>query len=227
MSDTTPNLTGIRTSQGFTPVGFPDEQRRWERNRAGADDWSTASCSLLQYVQKFLPTILLPEQTIEELLSLAHLQAIAARAGISIAMNDRDFGVDGTFRPLVKRGNRIFPNGYALDFQLKASTKYRSESNFIIYDLEAKTYNDLVQRRQSGDFIPCILILKTLPDRSDNWLVVSNHNLVIGGGCYWYAIDGDYSENNYSVRIRIPTEQLLTPITLTNLLERVQTGEWQ
>jgi Domain of unknown function (DUF4365) len=134
-------------------------------------------------------------------------------------MNDRDFGVDRTFRPLVKRGDRIFPNVYTLDFQLKSSTKYQSESSYIIYDLEVKTYNDLVQRRKSGDFIPYILILKTLPNRSDNWLAVSNDNFVVGGGCYWYAIDGDFSENNYSVRIRIPTVQLLTPAALTDLLE--------
>jgi hypothetical protein len=35
-----------------------------------------------------------PQQIIEELLSVAHVQAVADRAGVSISNFDKDFGVD-------------------------------------------------------------------------------------------------------------------------------------
>jgi Domain of unknown function (DUF4365) len=93
---------------------------------------------------------LFPQQIIEELLSVAHVQAVAARAGVSISSFDKDFGVDGTFRQTMATGNRRFTSGYALDFQLKASTKWVLEPEFIAYDLEVKSYNDLVHRRVSS-----------------------------------------------------------------------------
>ncbi len=65
---------------------------------------------------------------------------------MSISNFDKDFGIDGTFRQITAIGNRRFTSGYALDFQLKASINYLIESEYIVYDLEAKTYNDLVDR---------------------------------------------------------------------------------
>jgi Domain of unknown function (DUF4365) len=86
---------------------------------------------------------LFSQQIIEELLSVAHVQAVAARAGVSISSFDKDFGVDGTFRQTMATENRRFTSGYALDFQLKASTNCFLEPEFIAYDLEVKNYNDL------------------------------------------------------------------------------------
>ena len=36
-----------------------------------------------------------PQQIVEELLSVAHVQAVAARSEVSISNFDKDFGVDG------------------------------------------------------------------------------------------------------------------------------------
>jgi hypothetical protein len=47
---------------------------------------------------------LFSQQIIEELLSVAHVQAVAARAGVSISSFDKDFGVDGTFRQTIATG---------------------------------------------------------------------------------------------------------------------------
>jgi hypothetical protein len=49
---------------------------------------------------------LFPPQTIEERLSVVHVQAIAARVGVMIFNSDLDYGVDGTFRAINSRGNR-------------------------------------------------------------------------------------------------------------------------
>jgi Domain of unknown function (DUF4365) len=171
-----------------------------------------------------------PQQIIQELLSVAHVQAITARAGISISNFDKDFGIDGTFRQISTIGNRRFTSGYALDFQLKSSIDYTIEQEYIVYDLEVKTYNDLVQRRLSSDATPCILILKVLPLDSAQWLTTTELGLFLGGACYWEYLQGELSQNKQSVRIRISRLQEFNPESLLRLMTSARdytiSGEW-
>jgi Domain of unknown function (DUF4365) len=81
---------------------------------------------------------LLPQQTIEEQLSLAHVQAVAAQAGVSMSYFNLDYGFDGTFRSIRRNwGTMLVTQGFGLDFQLKASINYMTEPEYIVYDLEA------------------------------------------------------------------------------------------
>jgi hypothetical protein len=170
---------------------------------------------------------LLPQQTIEEQLSLAHVQAIAAQAGVSMSYFNLDYGFDGTFRAISRnRGTRFVTQGFGLDFQLKASINYIMESESIVYDLEAKTYNDLIDRRFGNRRIPCILLLKILPSRQDMWLSANEDALILGGGCYWASLAGTLTTNTKSVRIRIPREQLFSPVSLQWILNQIDNGEW-
>lgn len=170
---------------------------------------------------------MLPQEHIQELLSVSHVQAVANSAGLNIAVEQRDFGVDGTFRRISIRENRRFSSGYALDFQLKASTLCKVESQDIVYDLEVKTYNDLIGRWTEGSPIPCILILKVLPKDSDLWISVSEEELLLSGGCFWAYLQGEPSSNKSKVRIRIPREQLFTPDSLSTLFNRFVVNPWK
>jgi Domain of unknown function (DUF4365) len=170
---------------------------------------------------------LLPQPIVQELLSIAHLQAVAAQAGISVATFDRlwrkrsyrDFGVDGHFRKIAIVEDRRFTYGYGLDFQLKSSVNCVIEELHIRYDLEAKTYNDLVRRSQLEFGTPCILLLKALPADRQNWLTLGEDGLLLGGNCYWHYLQGELSSNQESVRIRIPKTQQFTPDTLMKLMD--------
>jgi hypothetical protein len=174
---------------------------------------------------------LFPPQIIEECLSVAHIQAIAAKVGVMISNSDLDYGVDGTFRAINPRGNRLFVDGYGLDYQLKASTLCHIESSHIRYDMEVKTYNDLVDRHQSQPAMPCILILKTLPTNEADWLNADENGLFLGGACYWAYLQGELSSNQKSVRIRIPRTQQFTPAALLQLLDAnrnyADNGVWE
>jgi Domain of unknown function (DUF4365) len=173
---------------------------------------------------------LLPQQTIEELLSIAHIQAIAAKAGVSMANFDRDFGFDGHFRRITTVGKRRYACGDGLDFQLKASINCEIEPFHIRYDLESKTYNDLIRRYQNQEPIPCILLLKVLPIGQEDWLNADEDGLFLGGACYWAHLEGELSSNKESVRIRIPRKQQFTPDTLLRLLDATRnyatSGVW-
>jgi Domain of unknown function (DUF4365) len=96
----------------------------------------------------------------------------------------------------------------------------------IAYDLDVKNYNDLIERRLSNSGIPCILLLKTLPQNQDDWLATSEESLVLGGCCYWVYLDGKMSQNSKTVRIRIPREQVFSPVSLQWMLDNLDIGAW-
>jgi Domain of unknown function (DUF4365) len=173
---------------------------------------------------------LFPQQIVEELLSVAHIQAIAAKTGVSIATFDKDFGVDGHFRQIAILGNRRYTCGYGLDFQLKASINCKIGISHIRYDLEVKTHNDLALRNLRREMNPCILLLKVLPEDVEQWLNVDEDGLFLSGSCYWAYLQGELSSNKESVRIRIPKTQQFTPASLSRLLDAARNyavnGEW-
>ncbi len=160
-------------------------------------------------------------------MSRAYVRAIAGRAGLNLAVREYDYGVDGSFDEVVVRQNRRVESGFSLSFQLKASIQWQLDDTQVVYDLEAKTYNDLILRRSIRTAIPCVLILLALPPDSAQWLICEETQLRLQGTCYWEYLSGSLSENRQSVRIRIPRSQRLTPESLLTLIENVKTGEWQ
>ena len=169
---------------------------------------------------------MLTEQHIIESLSRAYVRALAAKAGLNLSVREYDYGVDGNFDEITIRDKRRVESGFSLSFQLKASTQWQRDDNTVIYDLEAKTYNDLVLRRNFRMAVPCILILFTLPPDSSQWLIYNEEEMRLRGSCYWDYLSGAPTENRQSVRIRIPRQQRLTSESLLDLIEKVKTGEW-
>jgi hypothetical protein len=75
------------------------------------------------------------------------------------------------------RQNRRVESGFSVSFQLKASTQWQLDSAEVVYDLEAKIYNDLILRRGMKTATPCILILLALPANSAQWLICEESEL--------------------------------------------------
>ena len=89
-------------------------------------------------------------ESIKEQLSLAFVKAIAANAGIIMKEYKVDYGLDGGFCDVdiyedSEGHKRYYETGFGIDFQLKSTTNIRLERGFLVYDLEAKNYNDLVR----------------------------------------------------------------------------------
>ncbi|WP_295614630.1 DUF4365 domain-containing protein [Chamaesiphon sp. GL140_3_metabinner_50] len=169
---------------------------------------------------------MLTEQHIIESLSRAYVRALAGKAGLNLSVREYDYGVDGNFDEITIRDKRRVESGFSLSFQLKASTQWQRDDNTVIYDLEAKTYNDLVLRRNFRMAVPCILILFALPPAPSQWLIYNEEEMRLRGSCYWDYLSGAPTENRQSVRIRIPRQQRLTSESLLDLIEKVKTGEW-
>ena len=166
-------------------------------------------------------------QHIEEDLSRAYVQAIAAKAGLNLSIRDRqhDYGIDGTFRQVSYSGGTREESGFILDFQLKASINAVIGSDYIKYDLDSKAYNSFLERAQKKHTSQVILILLVLPKDREDWMALTEEQLVLKRCCYWTTIQGGATSNAQSKRISIPRSNLLTPEKVMVLMQALENGE--
>lgn len=128
-----------------------------------------------------------------------------------------DYGVDGNFNMVVPRGTRLVVSGFPLDFQAKSTVDWEIKDGHIVYDLESKTFNDIVSRSSAETTL--LLVLLCLPKEAVDWHSVSTDCTTLRNCCYWHNIQGEPVENEASTkRIKIPTDQVLTPESLNQLL---------
>jgi hypothetical protein len=156
---------------------------------------------------------------IKENLCAAHIYAVAGMAGAALGVRHvQDYGVDGQFDAVVSRGKRRIVTGFSLPFQAKATVNWEIEENHVVYDLESKTYNDMVTRTEAESTL--LLVLLCLPKDPPDWHVTTAACTTLRNCCYWHLVKGDPVENEKSTkRIWIPEEQLLTPASLQELME--------
>ena len=157
---------------------------------------------------------------------MAHIYALAGSAGLNYDI-DRiyDYGVDGTFRhvrllsdPAKPSGFRRIESGYALDFQAKASTKWELRDGHIVYEVEGKTYNDIVSRDQEATTL--ILVLLCLPKDDVEWHKTEADVTTLRHCCYWHGFSGNTVKSDSKKTIKIPVDQRLTPTVLNGLIEK-------
>lgn len=161
---------------------------------------------------------MITRQHCQELLSRAYIHALAASAGVNFSMGHaHDYGIDGQFKPVVARGHRLIESGAHLDFQLKASTDWQQVEHDIVYDLEAKNYNDIVDREPGATGF--VLILLCLPSEESDWAAFTEDSLVLQRSCYWMRLEGALTDNVATKRIFIPRANLLTADSLKAVLE--------
>jgi hypothetical protein len=157
------------------------------------------------------------EQHTEESLCFAHIYALAGVAGVNYsARKTYDYGVDGQFSPVVSRGGRRIDTGFPLDFQAKATVNWELVDGHIVYDLEAKTYNDFACRTSAESTM--ILILLCLPKIRGDWHGATCTETIMRHCCYWHVISGEPTSNTSRQRIYVPNGNLLTPASLNELL---------
>ena len=168
---------------------------------------------------------MLTEQHREEQLSRAYVQAVAAHAGIIFDPATIDYGVDGTLRRVIESNGRRLPDGFTLDIQLKATINWSIKGDYVIYDLKAKTFNDLVDRYNEPRATPLVLVVLCLPENENDWLYVSHEQLILRRCCYWCRVGSERTANTETHRIEIPLRNILDCTTVLTLLNKIAKGE--
>ena len=168
---------------------------------------------------------MLTQSHTQECLSLACVHAVTGKAGVNLHVGSRhDYGVDGTFRPVINLNGRRVESGFPVDFQLKSTINWEYKGDFVVYDLEAKTYNDMIGRAENA--IPLILLLLCLPRNSAIWLAGTETELILRHCCYWMKLSGEPTGNDTKKRIRIPRSNLLTPDAVLTTLA-TERARWE
>ncbi|MCW3076114.1 MAG: hypothetical protein JWO32_723 [Bacteroidetes bacterium] len=156
-------------------------------------------------------------EQIKEQLSNGFISILAANKGFAIDKPSLDNGVDFQLK---KSYTYVAANGktrYAtdsryIDLQLKATTDHSiiDEPTLVRYDLEAKTFNDLVERQTNGT-APLILILFVLPHDQNTWVDIDANEIKLRKHAYWYTppVGSAQTENVASIRIEIPKANIL------------------
>lgn len=163
----------------------------------------------------------LPLNHMKERLHLAYVRAVVARAGATFQPYDEDYGIDARISAVsLTPDGKYIAKGSAFDCQLKATTDWEIKDEHIVYDLDVKAYNNLVELKERLG----ILILYRLPKQPDPdaWVTVSKDNLTMRTCCYWKLLTGDKTTNTSTKQICIPTQQLFDHQAVTDLLEEVR-----
>ncbi|MEI8173535.1 MAG: DUF4365 domain-containing protein [Deltaproteobacteria bacterium] len=161
----------------------------------------------------------------QEQLSRAYFNAVTAQAGHIFESTSIDYGVDGSLKHVKNQNGRRFPSGHTIDVQLKATTTWSERGDQIVYDVEAKTYNDLMERVNTPHATQLILVVLCLPENQEDWLAVSHEQLILKRCCYWCCLSGTPTDNKQTKRIEIPKANLLDCAAINRLLQKVVDGE--
>jgi len=164
------------------------------------------------------------EEHIKEAISLRFIELIAAENGYKTSSAVPDYGTDLEIKEVgcrLENGHtRYFETGRDLKLQLKATTEssISVQNEIIKYDLNAVTYNDLIERKNAAR--PLILILFVLPSKKQEWLSLSDDELIVKRCAYWFYPDEEIkTTNKNTVRIEISRKNLIQKLTLTELFE--------
>lgn len=170
---------------------------------------------------------MITEQHKKEGISQAYTRAIVNAAGYMLGQDQFDYGMDGTIHAVTVReeDRRFIKSGISIDYQLKATCNVTIETDYLVYDLEAKNYNDLIE---DNLLTSRILILYTLPRNCDEWVnIVNDSNYTILKNCgWWCSLKGlERTSNANKKRIRIPIDQKFTPDSVNELMLKAGRSE--
>lgn len=167
-----------------------------------------------------MPDSLLTVPDQEELLSKVYAHAVAARAGYVTAFYelDRD-GIDLR----IQAGGSMRP---ALDFQLKATVNLgvpKTDGCFR-FPLNSRNYNLLCIPTQT----PRLLVVLDLPKEQEQWMTITENELVLRRRSYWLNLQGcEKTTNTSSVTVRIPSTNVFNVDHLRDLMEQSRNGRIQ
>ena len=161
---------------------------------------------------------MITDQHRQEALSRAYVQAVSGAAGVNAHIGSEfDYGFDGQFKPVKIRNNRRVESGFHLDFQLKCTTRWETRGDQIVYDLEAKTYNDLVDRDPAAT--GAVLILMCVPNDPLERMSFEERQMTLRHCCYWQTFAPGPAISQTTKRVFLPRSNLLTADGLISILE--------
>jgi hypothetical protein len=156
----------------------------------------------------------------KEQFSKAYVKAVASVAGYATYLPDIpdldsvDYGISTRIVGPVHCSPK-------LELQLKGTSQNIVDDGFVRFPLKIKNYEDLRKRVQ----VPRILIVVTIPDEMDEWLIQDEESLSLYKCGYWISLrEAEPVDNIASVTIPIPRSQQFTVDALQEMMRRISEG---
>lgn len=149
------------------------------------------------------------------------LRAVVSNSGffLKTTLLDDDYGEDFEIKELkVVNGNQRALNTY-FKIQLKSSTTWSIRDSEIVFDLESKTYNDIVLHNQQST-TKLILVLMCLKFDSESWCSIDKDFIKIENSLFWFHTDSlEMTANEATIRIKVPLNQVFNEAAIKYLIE--------
>jgi hypothetical protein len=154
--------------------------------------------------------------TRKERFSLAYINAVATYADCEVIEPKVDRrSVDG----ILKRATI----SETIGFQAKATSQdfLSRDGHAVHFPLPIRDYDNLRVEKH-----PFILIVVLLPDEETEWLTQTDDKLCLRRCGYWLSLTGHNPvPNRNGVTVRIPMTNVFSSAQLTDMMDKVATGE--
>jgi hypothetical protein len=159
---------------------------------------------------------LLTENQIKEELSIAYIHAIAAKVGFSCERPKTDMdSVDVEIKSHGKLDNDSTIYSPEIKLQLKSTSCINIIGDNIHFSLPINNYDDL----RSNSMTPRLLVIFELPVNKEEWIHHTSEELIMRKCAYWVNLSGEPdTQNQSSVTVKIPKQQVLSPDELYQLM---------
>jgi Domain of unknown function (DUF4365) len=159
----------------------------------------------------------------QENLHESTLFAIAAAAGCAATLIKTDEGIDVLLTHKSESHTALSDRLARLEIQLKStsSPKYLKEE-FIAIPVENKIYDDYRIVPRGGPHR--IFVFMEVPKEQRAWITADSIKVSIFHAMYWVNIAGHPTMESKSITIKAPRSQLLTPESLSVIMERIGKG---
>lgn len=118
----------------------------------------------------------------------------------------------------------VHSSEHTLDFQLKATSSPELQDEFLIHDLDVRTYNLLRSPTRSAPGVLALIVLG--PDTSE-WHVLDHEVTLLAKCAYYLPLMGmPATTNTTTVRLKVPRENLLTAEAMRSLMHD-EAARWQ
>lgn len=165
------------------------------------------------------------EKKDQELFTRSVFESIAHSKGFRFKYSESDDGVDAEVYYLVElnnRGNKRFiqsPAQLSLQHKSTHCSSIKVEQNSLRYDLEAKTYNDMVCYKENNSNL--VLVLSVLTHST--WVECCDNHQKFFSNAFWFTVpDGAVrTTNSRSITIDIPLSNKFQEDTLSLLFQNL------
>ncbi|MBB3041372.1 DUF4365 domain-containing protein [Nocardioides soli] len=117
----------------------------------------------------------------------------------------------------------VHSHEHTLDFQLKATSNPEVQEDCLIHDLDIRTYNLLRSVTRSGYGVLALIVVG--PD-TGTWHSMNDSGTKLAHSAYYLPLFGlPETTNEATVRLKVPTSNLLTSAAMQALMD-AQAARW-